>query len=117
LLLRRSPQTVTPLSSVSADVVENPIEALVQRLEATDEAGGPTDPSTVDAAAIIALPVGVGFGLYAVVVSVSDPLTAAVWAVAATIATIMVMRYGDTNRAMKIIAAWIANIDENDANQ
>jgi Flp pilus assembly protein TadB len=125
---RLSVHTVAPLSSVSAAALENPIEALVQRLEAMSEVGASTGPSsadaaprtslsTADAAAIIALPLGVGFGLYAVVVTVSDPLTAAVWAVAATIAAIMVMRYGDTNRAMKVLAAWIAKIDENDTNQ
>jgi neutral trehalase len=103
------------------------MEILRQRLEATDEAGDLTGASTADvsaksslstadAAAIIALPIGVGFGLYAVVVSLSDPLAAAVWAVAATIATTMLMRYGDTNRAMKLVAAWIANM-ENDRNQ
>jgi hypothetical protein len=116
---RVSLQTVAPLSSVSTGLVGNAIEALVQRLEAADDAGAPArvgtadagtqaSLSTADAAAIIAFPLGIGFGLYAVVVSVSDPLTAAVWAVAATIATVLLLRYGDTNRAMKIVAAWVA---------
>jgi hypothetical protein len=107
-------QTVQPLSTVSADVVERPIEVLVEQLYAFDTGGGQSGLTTAEAAAIIAFPLGVGFGLFAVVVSFSDPVTAAIWSIVAMNVTVMVMRYPDTNRAMKAIAAWIANTSQND---
>lgn len=107
-------RTVQPLRTVSADVVERPIEVLVEQLYDFDAGGAGSGLTTVDAAAIIALPLGVGFGLFAVVVSFSDPVTAAIWSIAAMIVTIVVMRNRDTNRAMKAIAAWIANVSRND---
>lgn len=107
-------QIVQPRSTVSADVVERPIEALVEQLYDFDAGEAESRLTTADAAAIIALPLGVGFGLFAVVVSFSDPVTAAIWSLAAVIVTIAVMRHPDTNRAMKAIASGIANIREND---
>jgi hypothetical protein len=119
--------TAAPLKSVTADVVQEPMSALIGRLQAVDAASGSTEASadvggrgelsTADASAILALPIGGGFGVYAVVVTMSDPVTAAIWALAAFIATVALMRYGDTNQALKAVAAWIANVSENDKDE
>jgi hypothetical protein len=105
-------QSVQPLGSTSPATITAPTAALAERL-ATARAS--TDLTTAEASAIIALPVTVGFGVFAVVASFADPVMAALWSVTMGLITVAIMRHGDANHAMKALAAWLANVAKNDA--